>query len=791
MCYVDIERRNDFKLPYSAANAFSPSSAPQRNYELERELMLRAKVELRLLATLRERRGPYKWLPHAVRDGNALKRGGWSITIKTHQDIDEKLKWVKENSFDLKRYIETMQNAADAIKGISKYSSSFINEVNNLVENSNSAAKEWGKLIGNFSDSNRQLSKMLNLFGNSNIGLDSSLKGLGMNYFGAISSQGKIENNPIYDGLSTPLVSQYADFNGISEREAAIRLMEVENIDDNIFSNYKLFKQDSWYQTKYINKNLLNNYLNTCKQPYSTTNYYDFYSERDVLIAKVEKRVYNQGVGPCHMILLPITFWEKTGDEVLFPLHVHFGKEIPLYNLEFLRKLPNADIFICDTLEQAKYRQKNFAIEENGLPMSAVLAGYKPIWMAWTSWPDDNSEAYIDFSHLKERRVFYLIEAKDEDSLKDLYKKAVKVYPKLKIIDNIYFIEKIDRPHFMDKKGFVKRVHAMGLKMDLIRDDIVVEQGLAVRSAANLGEVKELEYVLKPIIPENSITLAYSTYGIGKSFAALSFAYAITQGVDVCDRLKLNNAGKVFYIDSEMGEETMKERLAYMERIYGADKSKQENFLWYSVSSEAHLKTLNLEDQQDQNLVDKMLKNAENSGTKNLPVSLLVLDNISTLTSGSNTHSAWMKIFSWLYRLKPNCSVLILHHENRAGGYLGTVLKGITVDCKIHLEPVEIKTREVEFRLVVEKGRRIYGKDKEPFTMGIDLNSPEPKWTTSSENEISEIEKLKCMAPREQLRYLEKLRKSLGNNQKVADFIGISISTLYNWLRKLPESAIR
>ena len=792
MCFIDITERDDLKLPHGAANAFSPSNAPQRNYKLERELMLRAKVELRLLATLRERRGPYKWLPHAVRDGNFYRSGMHFIVAKTHQTSGSDLHWVKKNNRELQEYIRAMRDLSRVLKDASGLD--FITFVDDLIKQSFFATREWARAIDDFRDSNDQLRSMLNISNGITKGLENSIRNPSNNYLGTIlrSDNEDFRNEPVYDGLNTPLVLLYAKLNALTPYNATKRLMEIENIDDNIFLSSKLFKQDSWYQTKYINQALMNNYLKLYmrKHSWEKLEFYDFYSESGTLIARVEERIHNTGVKSDSMILLPITFWEKTGDEVLFPLHVHFGKEIPLYNLQLLQELPTADIFICDTLEKAKYRQKNFAIEENGVPMPAVLAGYKPIWMAWPSWPGDNSEAYIDFSPLKERRVFYLIEAEDKASLKDLYMKAVKVYPKLKIIDNLCFIEKIDQPRFMDRKGFVKRVHAMGLKMDLARDDIVVEQGLAVRSAANLGKVKELEYVLKPIIPENSITLAYSTYGIGKSFAALSFAYAITQGVDVCDRLKVGTPGKILYIDSEMGEETMTERITYMEKIYGADKAKQENFLWYSAASEAHLKTLNLEDLQDQNLVDKMLKNAENSGTKNMPVSLLVLDNISTLTSGSNTHSAWMKIFNWLYRLKPNCSVLILHHENRAGGYLGTVLKGITVDCKIHLEPVELKTREVEFRLVVEKGRRIYGKDKEPFDMGINLNSTEPHWTTSSENEISEREKLKSMTPREQLKYLDKLNKSLKSNDKVAAFIGISVSTLYNWRSKLPEIGI-
>lgn len=782
MCYINMDERKELNAPFKAVVNFQPSYSALRNYKLEKELMLSAKVELRLLATLRERRGPYRWLPHAVRDGKLFKRSGWSINIKTHQDIDGKLRWVKENSSDLKRYIETMQNAADAIEKVSKCSSKFISEFNKLIKNSNSAANEWGKLISNFSSSNNQLAKMLKLFGNSNIGLDNSLKGIGQNYFGAISSPDKIVNNPVYDGLSTPLVTQYADFNDMSECNAVAILMEIENVDDSFFSSSNLFKQDSWYQAKHINEDLLNSYLKERKQSYVAVDYYDLYSERGVLIGKIEKRKYTQ-VGPSQEILLPVTFWEKTGDEVLFPLYIHFGKDIPLYNLQLLRHYPNQDILLCNSIEQAASRQGPKA----DVSMHDLLSGYKPIWMAWPSWPGDYSEVCVDFSPLKSRRVFYLIEAESEDSLKDLYTKAVKVYSKLKIIENLYFVERTadNEPRFMDKKGFLKKIHSMGLKLDTSRDDIIVEQGLAIRSAADLGEVKELEYVLRSIIPANSIVLAYSTFGIGKSFAALSFAYAITQGVNVCDRIKVEKAGKILYIDSEMGEDTMTERLGYMKKIYGTDKSRQENFLWYSVASEAHLKTLNLEEVHDQKLVDRMLENAKNTGTKDMPVSLLVLDNISTLTSGSNTHAAWMKIFSWLYRLKPECSVLILHHENKAGGYLGTVLKGITVDCKIHLESVEVKTKEVEFKLVVEKGRRIHGKAKEPFTMGVDLNSTDPKWVTSCESEISEKSKVKTMSPIERRMHLKKLQKSLGSNEKVAKFIGVSVGTVYNWLKVL------
>jgi AAA domain len=726
----------------------------KRDYDLERKIILISKIELRLLATLREHTGPYSWLPNAFKESKGYLVDGYKIISKTHAiNPRDDIMWVQQNLPMLETYIDLLKEAISLNREAIKEPS--ISSDDELIYDPDYRCSE----------PNKDIVKIVNA---NVVDLSNKISTPDKILFGrVIPPPDSLRFQPfIFSDLlhRTPkgyfnCFGLYCLINNLDEDTAISELMELENITDDNFSTQGLFKRDSWHRSRFYNDFIYNN-------NFSVSEFIDFKSSNGRLIGKVEINKSKDDY-----VLLPVTQWYRRGDERAFDLHLPFGKNVPLYNLDL----------ICNEDKSAPiYITENLLIAHN---MKSSLA--EQIWTSWPNWAGEDSLRHVNLEPLLDREVIYIMDQEKAQA----YARAIEHYVYLKNIKDLTFIE--DHSSFAEKcllnrKGFLDEANKLGLchkKND--KNQINVNEKLSLFSAAEDVELQELQFIIKPIIPEKSIILLYSDFGVGKSFAALSWAYGVSQGCDICNRLEVPSEKKILYIDSEMGKEIMQERIGYMKKIFGNDSEKTNNFLWHSVASENQIQNINIADESGQNIIEGLLDLALHEGSIGESVSFLVLDNISTLTSGISNHSSWMKVFKWLYKLKSKCSVLILHHENRAGKYLGSVLQGITVDSKIHLLAPELKTREIEFDVVIDKARRTYGKAKAPFTTGINLNGNNPQWITYSEEEIAKKEKFKNMSKQEKNKYLKVLKDKLGNNENIADFLGISLATLYNWKKEL------
>jgi putative DNA primase/helicase len=117
-------------------------------------------------------------------------------------------------------------------------------------------------------------------------------------------------------------------------------------------------------------------------------------------------------------------------------------------------------------------------------------------------------------------------------------------------------------------------------------------------------------------------------------------------------------------------------------------------------------------------------------------VELVILDNISTLTTGKeNEAESWLPMQRWVLSLRRRgISVLLDHHAGRNGEQRGTSKREDVLDTMITLRhsadytPGEGARFEVHFT----KSRNIHGKDAEPFEVRMRTEKGAAVWIISS-----------------------------------------------------------
>ncbi len=109
---------------------------------------------------------------------------------------------------------------------------------------------------------------------------------------------------------------------------------------------------------------------------------------------------------------------------------------------------------------------------------------------------------------------------------------------------------------------------------------------------------------------------------------------------------------------------------------------------------------------------------------------VVFFDNLSTLATNGHLEGPFRKILSLIRYLQAKETIVVLiHHENRNGGYKGTGLMELLADQSIHLFLAE-KAKTIEVLVQPEKVRMTSRGEQASFHATFDPEHPETGWKT-------------------------------------------------------------
>ena len=229
------------------------------------------------------------------------------------------------------------------------------------------------------------------------------------------------------------------------------------------------------------------------------------------------------------------------------------------------------------------------------------------------------------------------------------------------------------------------------------------------------------EMLLDPIIQDKSLTMLYAYRGIGKSFFAMSMAYAIATGSKFL-RWQAPKPAKVLYIDGEMQANLLQERFTKIIKNYNTAPDLLNNLYILSADLQGAL-SLNIGYSLIQNSIEDII-NKEN-------IKFVIFDNLSSLTTVDELDAnEWIVIQECLLCLRrQGVAVLLVHHSGKNGGQRGISKREDILDTVIKLEVPSKKNKEKEVeenelfggkcRLKFEKNRNFDKKSASNFYIDL------------------------------------------------------------------------
>lgn len=391
---------------------------------------------------------------------------------------------------------------------------------------------------------------------------------------------------------------------------------------------------------------------------------------------------------------LPISHWTRDG--VLTPELFLFmpntnDKTLPLMYLPEIDKNNHATIVLSEHIDMTVRLMRSGEEYKNH------------IFTTWFGGKD--SVEYVDWSPLRGRCVVYIIfeyiDDDNKDNLISSIKTALALYKRFSRDSNMHFyvfkkninascvklnadqLIELAEENGISIAGFIEKYdfvysdnHLPGSGNEICRSDAEQE------SIIPISKLSSHQFLIAPFMRTGTLTILYAPAGLGKSWLAMSMGLAVANGADVFDGWQVKQPQKVYFLAGEMNNEELKERIVRLNEIYQPNGKRCNNrFALERVN-------MNLATEEGQKQVECRIQRLRDvSGEK---VSFLILDNLSTLVVGGEYPSTWNRLFSWLDKLKhEGMTILLVHHANRAGTYLGSVSIANKADFVINAQPYD------------------------------------------------------------------------------------------------------
>ena len=230
--------------------------------------------------------------------------------------------------------------------------------------------------------------------------------------------------------------------------------------------------------------------------------------------------------------------------------------------------------------------------------------------------------------------------------------------------------------------------------------------------------------LLHPWLPEQGLAMIHAPRGIGKTFFALSCAYAIGTGGEFL-KFKAPDAQSVLYLDGEMPAASIQQRLRQLMPVDAADP------LVDIITPDVQARDqglINLSNPAYQEALEPCIEET----------SLIIVDNISTLVRGGKENEAesWLPIQEWALKQRSRGrSVLFIHHSGKDGRQRGTSRREDVLDTVISLrQPGKYDPEQgAMFEIHFEKARGFTGAEAKPFEARLETDAHDRLvWTYKS-----------------------------------------------------------
>jgi len=405
-------------------------------------------------------------------------------------------------------------------------------------------------------------------------------------------------------------------------------------------------------------------------------------------------------------MLLPAAYYASALNPTLYCLMPEMPDYPVLYNSDAFAAHPDAEIILSD---------------EIGIPLVNASDQNHRIFSTWYGGLEVIE--HLDFDLLRGHRIFWL--CFDDGAAADpaeKFKKALRVAGTFRkhginmrflVFDKTMWTPNGYNGTEVGSYDNVRELSQRELAAEASKFGVGDRKNAAARAMTmdELINTPEREFVLYPVLKEGTYCLIYGGTGAAKTWFALHVAIAISQGASPLDNWVFRGKPRnVLYVAGEM------ELDAFGSRIKVLLAREKTNLRFRLVVKD----DFDLTTETDQAKVVDLIRECESR--------VVIIDNLSTLAANGHTEGQFEKILKFFKCLqRQGITVLMVHHENREGGFKGSGKIELVADQSLHLFNTG-KGDKIELLVKAEKIRMTARSEQGSFRTEFDTKNPCAVW---------------------------------------------------------------
>lgn len=449
-------------------------------------------------------------------------------------------------------------------------------------------------------------------------------------------------------------------------------------------------------------------------------------ADRVVLLRSPDAQLTLGGIAPWRFqdgtkATLPVTFtsYSTGGWEGWFC--IPFRKPYPLLNADLLHAFPECPVALTDCIEAAAPVGPFLSPTPFDAPLPSptrIFVGPFPSFPSLpppapifvcplptevrTSWYGGREAVpHVDWKMLKGRSVVYWVLPHSGLPMEQHLATAVEVCFMLWAVPNMTLrfaiadsLSPWGKATLMVPQQFLEhaREHGLGELIDHLESEVHKGERRPMRRGERQHSPPRRPLLFPAILRAGETAVLYAKKGAGKSALAMRLAFCAATGTPFAKPWGSEGlqATKVLYLDGEMGDSTLGERVG-SNRAYLLTKGIDDDLF------SDHYERLNLYSDEGRDAVQELIRSLAGQEPADILVGLVVIDNLTSMTGSGDFQSGWEQFFTWCRSLNAKgITVLVVHHANDDGTVRGSLMKIFNSDRVMYLTELKSKSQQTE-----------------------------------------------------------------------------------------------
>ena len=365
---------------------------------------------------------------------------------------------------------------------------------------------------------------------------------------------------------------------------------------------------------------------------------------------------------------------------------VPFRRPFPLLNLDALHMQPDAPVLLTDCIEAAA-----FITPPSG---QDKLGRSEPPGVAASWYGGRQAIPLVNWKTVRGRDVLYWVLPHSQIPLKEHLETAVRACFELRALPGTKLsfavaqsLSPFTKARRMSVEEFLE--HASDAGLGSVIEQLQARSRSSERRALGRGDRRTVQLSRPLVHPEilraRQVNMLCAEKGLGKTAFAMSLAFCAATGTALFKPWgsKGLERTKVLYWDGEMADGTLATRVDANRRHLEQLGVEDDLFFEY-------YKRVNVYSEEGRRAIEMVISDVNRRTPRDIPVGLLVIDNITAMTGGRDDQAGWDEFFSWARELnKKEMTVLVIKHGLNSDDTRGTQATRLNCDNNMYLEKQE------------------------------------------------------------------------------------------------------